>query len=357
MDTLTLHEPSEALVLIPHFIGFKPTHHLVFLGLEFCGQDALGERGAIGPVMVLDTDDCGIEPEAGIALARSIRDYGVRKAIMALFCGDINEDYPDFAREFRNVCAMVSDAMPNSPESFFAPFVVDNEFWAEYDGGELTPESWADLESSPVGTAMVYAGSAPQTEPPSHALERRGIDDQNGAQKSGAQWVKANRQQLVKEGARVWDELITRWKDPATREEVARDIEALGKANAALSVVGIRDRILMWSTTLDCQSISGIGEDGLVEGLSAAVVTPPPVSRLEEIVSLLELCATVACEDDPVALSCAGYCLWWFGQNTRAACRLEEALAADPDYTLAQLLTDAVNAAILPLWLSGTRGE
>ena len=66
-------------------------------------------------------------------------------------------------------------------------------------------------------------------------------------------------------------------------------------------------------------------------------------------------CASFAGEDDPCALSAAAYLLWWHGQNSSAARYVREALAADADYPLAQLLADSLSGMVQPGWLLADR--
>lgn len=356
MDTLTLHRPSEALILVPHFIGFRPHHHMVFLGLDQRETHSDDERVAMGPVMVLDTDEFGIEPETGILLARTVRDYRVTRAVLVLYCEDLLQGFDYFKRAFANTCAMAGDAMRSEPGGFFECFVADGDNWAAFTGEDLELHPWSELDASPAAAAMVYAGSAPPEERPTYELVRRGHDARNQACAAGDEWLTANRGQLIARGSTLWDELIADWEDPGHREGINRDVARLGRANAALSVVGVRDRILLWCTSPD-RRVAEMSEEQLLDGYSETAVAPVRVTHLENMVELLEECAKVADLDDPAALSCAAYCLWWYGQNTRAAERLLEAMEADPNYTLAELLLDAVNAAILPLWLTETEEE
>lgn len=357
MDTLTLHKPCEALALIPHFIGFRPTHHLVFFGINQRGGDPSSEQIAMGPVMVLDIDESGIEPEAGIVLSRTIREYRVEKAVLVLYCRNIEGEFHTLKRYFRNTCALAGDAMPNHSGAFFSCFVADQSHWAEFVDEELELHTWRELDSSPAAAAMVYLGSAPPDERPSYDLERLDDDTRSAAHDAREQWLREHQSRLIPEGAHVWDTLMHDWTDHNLHADIRADAVRLGKANAALSVVGVRDRVLLWSTDPGNRSVSTIGEEELAEGLAQTGNATSQIHHLEEMVGLLDACAAAAHPDDPAALTCSAYCLWWFGQNTRAAVRLTEALRADPEYTLAELLMDAVNAAILPLWLSEPRKE
>lgn len=353
MDTLTLHKPEETLALIPHLIGFRPTHHLVFLGFDGPGPDRSGERVGIGPLMVLDLDESGVEPDVGIALSRAVRQYGVSQAVLVLYTRDLCEDLPVMSCGLLNVCAIVSDAMLEAEEGFFACFVADHRHWADFGGPDLELGNREELEASPAAAAMVYAGSAPADSPPSFEIVRMSDEQRAQAKASGTAWLAALEEDLLAAGSKVWDRVLALWSERGARDRLLTDTTLLGKANAALSSVEIRDRLLMWSTNPLEGSLSTIDEEKLTTGLAGAVLNPPPVDHLEVMTALFDACASVAADDDPVALACSAYCLWWFGQNTRAAVRLEEALAADPKYKLAQLLMDAVSAAVLPLWLSG----
>ena len=132
---------------------------------------------------------------------------------------------------------------------------------------------------------------------------------------------------------------------------------ACGRANAALALVGVRDRVLHYGINPGGRVLlSEVSEKDLSRGLAVGVESRPAVDHVETLIGLLELCASYAGENDPYALSCIGYLSWWYGQNTVAARYVRAALAADGSYPLAVLLGDSLAAMVMPAWLRRQSG-
>ena len=89
----------------------------------------------------------------------------------------------------------------------------------------------------------------------------------------------------------------------------------------------------------------------LSRGLARGIESRPAVDHVENLIGLLDVCASYAGDNDPYALSCIGYLSWWYGQNTVAARYVKAALAADDTYPLAALLADSLAAMVTPAWL------
>jgi hypothetical protein len=59
---------------------------------------------------------------------------------------------------------------------------------------------------------------------------------------------------------------------------------------------------------------------------------------------------------EPPVLSLAGFAAWAYGDGASAWCAVDRALAADPGYSMAQLLADALDRCVPPdVWVPPPR--
>lgn len=373
MNTITLHGPEEALVLIPHLLGYTPSHHLVFLALETWGEDAGGTRSCLGPIMSIDLDEREMDDEMGISLGRALGRAAIRQAVLVYYCSGVAdvEDLPEerLAR-FSSIVGYISGALEPRHGTLLRSYVAGGGNWGVFADGSVAAVEWSELQSRPVAAALVFSGSAPNGQVPRHEILRRADVERREAVAAGEKWRgeitrrgRASGTGAGREVARTmracaeWDRLIARWIDPEERESLVGDAAACGRANAALALVGVRDRVLHYGINPGGGVLlSGLSEKDLSRGLAVGMESRPAVDHVETLIGLLELCASYAGENDPYALSCIGYLSWWYGQNTVAARYVRAALTADGSYPLAVLLGDSLAAMVMPAWLRRQAG-
>lgn len=372
MNTITLHGPEEALVLIPHLLGYTPSNHLVFLALESWGEDAGGTRSCLGPIVSVDLGDREMNNEMGMALGRALCRTRITQAVLVYYCSDAADvaHLPDSRLTvFSSIVEYVRDALEPQYGTLLKSYVAGAQSWGLLEGGRLTCRDWDELQSRPAAAALVFSGSAPIEHPPRHEIIRRSDVERREAVVEGEVWLReiVGRGRRggqgadgfptasIRQGCREWDRLIARWLDPHEREKLVGDGAACGRANAALSLVGVRDRVLHYGMNPREPGaevlLSKLTEAELSRGLAVGAESRPAVDHVERLIGLLELCASYAGGNDPYALSCVGYLSWWYGQNTTAARYVKAALAADGSYPLAVLLGDSLAAMVTPVWL------
>ncbi len=356
MHTITLYGPEEALVLIPHLLGYRPNHHLIFLALESRGEDASGTRSCLGPVMTLDLEESALDLETGLALARALHGSGIAQAVLVLYCSDLNELDPEQLDTLSMIGDMVDEALDESPGKVFSTYATDTSEWGLVVDGAMLPRPWSELESRPVAAALVYSGSAPGgPEASQQVVVRRSACERLEAVNCAEAWLHTHLMGEIPDerlACLEWDALIKQWND---REERARMCDVpffFGRANRALRNVGVRDRLLHYGVNPgEGFPLADVSAGDLARGLATSMRAKPDVDHLENLVNLLGHCAAFAADDDPCALSAVAYLLWWYGQNSLAAVYVKEALVADSGYPLAQLLADSLCGRVQPGWL------
>lgn len=362
MNSIILHGPEEALVLIPHLLGHRPTHNLIFLALESRGEDASRTRTCLGPLINLDLEETPLDMDMAGALARTLRGSGIAHAVLVLHCGDLDLLGPEELDTLSMIGEAVDEAMGEPAAKTFATYATDAREWGIVVDGAMSRRPWSQLESRPVAAELVYAGSAPiQEHPHTRVIARRTRAERMEAQDCGDAWLCTHLMGDVPDlrlGCMEWDHLLSQWADPVERERI-RDVPfVFGRANMALRNVGVRDRLLHYGVDpARGFPLVEVSSADLARGLARSMRARPDVAHLENLVDLLGECAAFASQKDAAALSAAAHLLWWYGQNSRARLYVDEALAADATYPLAQLLADALCAKVQPEWLRTARGS
>lgn len=356
MDTITLHGLEDALILIPHLIGYRPGHHLVFLALEEHGTDATGRRSCLGPIMSLDLEGGSLDAGIGFSLARALRGSRIESAVLVFYCPDLDEILPAELEVLSGIAEVVDEAIGTASTKVFATYATDADTWGVVESGTMERRPWSELETHPIAAALVYSGSAPTAQTDSRrTILRRTPEEIREATECGDAWLRSCLTGNVPDehmGSLEWDCLIKQWEDPQGRIRMGDAAFLFGRANMALRNVRVRDRVLHHGVNpRPGRLLSEVSDADLAAGLADSMRTRPDVSHLENLVDLLRHCAAFAADDDPVALSCAAYLMWWQGQNSVAALYVREALEADAHYPLAELLADSLCGNVHPGWL------
>lgn len=345
METLTLNGPDETLVLIPHALGYRPRHHLVFLALDFMGNDASGERSRLGPMMSIDLTRFPLSLDMGEAIAETIAQFGVRSCVLALYVEDVGECAGnDTWLIFRGIAARAEACIADSGGGFIQRFVADDTVWARDTGDEIVPQPWRVLESSEIAARLVYEGSSPEEADPMMEVAIRSYDERERAAAIGEQWIRAQGKNGERRGAELWTELLAGGE--AT-------LQTLARANAALRYAAVRDRVLLHVQLAEgFLPLEEASSEDVAKRTREATQQVPHIPKAEAVLRLLDQCAGVACSDDAHAYAAAAYVAWWMGRNSWASYRNVRALEADMHHRLARLLARVLCERILPPWTS-----
>jgi hypothetical protein len=380
--------PRELLSYVPYRLGYRPQDSVVLVGLR-------PPRGRVGLVVRVDVADVA-DLEHGPQLARSVVGHlaadGAQRVVLVV--------YTDAPLRSGGVEASVARAAVEHCREAVEPhhgpvdvWVVASSGWYALDCAEdeCCPPGGRplrELESSEVGAHMVLAGAAlADSREEALRIPRAGADERRRAARAARR---------VRDRARAGGPLDT-WADPdATavgrrveslaewRAAVARaavhereraagegpgagnaaglpPATVLGRLAAGLEAVPVRDAVLVslvpGTGDLADRTVRGGDVDAGTARAIASIVDPaaglapdpavtgPARSVLEAVVAHAPRGSTAP------ALTLLALLAWWHGDGGRAGRRLDEALAEDPTYRLALLLSSALDAGVPPGWI------
>ena len=383
---VTVRTPEEALVLVPHILGYRPSSTFVMCGLDSQCADAAGTGLCVGPIVHLDYRNEPLSADHGRFLAQVARRHDVTIAVLVLYCQSLSElDVGELAQRIALMHSMVSHAQ--RPGAALFSFAVDAERFVRLDGGPRAVREVRELESCATAAELVFQGSAPGAEQPGMALPavdprmraaaRAAADAAIAAIASGggetaAQnlWdlfdaaqahsalFRGNVSGHAPEGAEGCSRALAEANAGAGRllgpgESLAR---AVGEASASLTVPLNRDAALAWGLEPSLRRGGDADAQAVAEILAEAVCRPPSISRLKTACRVLDLVAAYDCRGSVDALAASAYLHWWACLNSIAADRVERALGKDPGHSLTRLLADALASGMMAPWYFYARG-
>lgn len=382
---VTVTTPEEALVLVPHILGYRPTSSFVMCGLDSHCTDAAGTGSCVGPIVHLDYRSEPLSADHGRFLAQVARRHDVTIAVLVLYCQSLSElDVGELAQRIALIHSMVSHAQ--RPGAVLFSFAVDAERFVRLDGGSRTVRDARELESCATAAELVFQGSAPGAEQPGMALPtvdphmraaaRPAADAAIAAIAAGrgepaaqALWDLFDAAQAhsvlfrgnvfghVSEGAEGCARDSAGASGGVGRlgsdESLAR---AVGQASASLTVPLNRDAALAWGLEPSLQHGGDADAQAVAEILAEAVSKPPSISRLKTACRVLDLVAAHDCRGSVDALAASAYLHWWACLNSIAADRAERALRKDSGHSLTRLLVDALSSGMMAPWYFYARG-
>lgn len=305
--TLTVRSPEDILALVPYVLGFLPEDSLVLL--------TAGEEGHSFHARIDLPDDPAdldlvVEPLVDAALRN-----GVRQAMLVLYTDDACLALEADARMRAELTEIgVSVAISLRAESG-CYFVLDDPD---------RPATPYDVEAHPISARAVYDGRVTYqtrqelgdslvTRDPAAVEALLPVCEQAALRLSGA---RQQRSTLVAEG---------QWARDRLRKAVA-DFAVLDDADLArllVALVSVEIRDVLWA------EIDRVG-------------ARPHVAFWTDVVRRAPLDLTAA----PAAL--LAFSAWMVGEGALAWCAIDRCRDADPDYSMAALISAALQAAVPP---------
>lgn len=342
--TLRLSGPIDVISALPYQLGFQPTRCLVVV--------CITRNNLLGLIQRIDLPQEAEVEVATLSLAPALRDADPRSVLLVGYEDDKGEALPMVSSVAGLVSGMgirVSDAI-----------VVRNGRWYATDctDPECCPPEGTPLPESPaIAAEYVARGVAPL--PDRQALERsietspenlqvaaevakeleRQFEAMREAGSSGER--EEEKRQIYVEATEAWGRILTGTED-LRHDDVAA-------ATLIVNDLAYRDALMAYMTP-------GMLSDDLVDtdtkGYMALLPTPTwvgsePATRTVQH-RLVTMCSLLPDEVATAPLTILGSYTWWRGDGALTTAALNRALRCNPEYRLAQLLSQMVALGIRP---------
>lgn len=340
---VTMRTPADMVDALPFLLGFFPSDSIVALGLQ-------GPRRRQGGTVRIDIPERSVWPEAAEEVARflvALSEHRDRSpdAVILFLCRDPapGQQGREVSEELEPLAALLSAAFRAAGIPVHESLCVSDGRWWSYACGdrsccavEGTPVDRPGT-TSPVAAAAAYAGIRVRgsLKDLHRELEPVGAPTADSQLRAFEQAVPALVQELVRRGGR---EAVRERTAELVDAAVARfraGAEELPPQEAARLILGLQDR--------------------LARDRAAEWLDPPDVEHAQRLWRFLaRRCAVPFDNHASAPLALLGWTAWVTGDQVTARIALGRALVADPGYTFAQLLYEAVNTGAEPHSLCAT---
>ena len=339
-----MRDPADMVHALPYLLGFFPSDSVVALGLQ-------GPRRRQGGTVRIDIPEPTAWPGAAHEVARflvALSEHRDRSpdAVILYLCRDPapGEQAAEVVRALRPLAAQLAAAFTAVGVPVHESLCVSDGRWWSF---SCTAPSCCDPDGTPVdrpgstptvAAAAAYAGIRlrgtlkelhqeldPVVGVPSAETQLLAFEEAVPAlveelmQPGGREAVRERTAELV-------DDAVARFRSGA---------EELPAQEAARLILGLQDR--------------------LARDRAAEWLDPPDVEPAQRLWRFLaRRCAVPFDSHSAAPLSLLGWTAWVTGDQVAARVALGRALVADPDYTFAQLLYEAINTGAEPASLCET---
>jgi len=343
MSTRVIRGPGELIAVIPAILGYEPRESVVAIGL--------GRGGELGAVMRADRPDLLVSDlavEIHDRMRARLRAEGAARAVVVSFTAaavPLGCPAADALAVALDGVVDRVDVWTCDGENYRVPGCTDPECCSA--AGTPVPRNTAATHGSarwreqcldaPVPASAVPAARAPERE------RRR-------AARAGDRWWARRDEEAWRR--RSLDMVIASVRCPGDPLE-------MGRATVALRDVRVRDGLIVW--------LLGGAEaavDDVLEGRATAKVAGvldgalrDPDRRPASTQPLLDVqfwcweAESHARRRDAAPFHAVdGVAAWWSGDIRDAGLAAAQALACDPEYTLAGLIADVCAAGLVPAW-------
>ncbi|MFC1414179.1 DUF4192 domain-containing protein [Streptacidiphilus sp. N1-12] len=340
---VTMRNPGDMVDALPFLLGFFPSDSIVALGLQ-------GPRRRQGGTVRIDIPDRSIWPEAAEEVARflvALSEHRDRTpdAVILYLCRDPapGQSGREVSEELRPLAALLAAAFREVGIPVHDSLCVSDGRWWSYscENGTCCTEEGTPVErpgSTPaVAAAAAYAGIRVRgsLKELHRELEPVGTPTAEAQLRAFEEAIPVLVEELARRGGR---EAVRERTGELVDAAVARfraGAQEVSPAEAARLVLGLQDRM---------------ARDRAAEWLD-----PPDVEHAQRLwLFLARRCAFPFDTQAAAPLSLLGWTAWVTGDQVTARVALGRALVADPDYTFAQLLYQAVNTGAEPQELCAT---
>ncbi|WP_170176992.1 DUF4192 domain-containing protein [Myceligenerans xiligouense] len=380
--TVRVRGPQDLIAFVPFRLGYQPSESVVVVSVR-------GRRQTVGLVARLDlaafdgrcTDGRPAAEAAAESLARVATRDGADRVVVVGYTGAALPAAGDAGARVRRAMEVTAARIE--------AHLPGTESWIVTPGGyralDCTDPLCCPAEGRPVedivhsriAATMVLAG---RSVAPSRAdrlrIARASPEARRSAGRAAGRWVnaRATAPGWVERSLEEWRVAVRRTGAAEPGEIVELEPAMLGRLAAAMEDRWVRDALLLWITaneeTTDDDAVLRTAQrrvdtetDAAAARAMARIVDPagatrPDDERVGAAVRVLEaVVAHVPRARQPAPLTLLGLVAWWGGDGAMASGRLDAALAIDGEYSLAGLVTTALDAGLPPGWVRRETAE
>ncbi|WP_460707156.1 DUF4192 domain-containing protein [Myceligenerans halotolerans] len=387
VTTVRVRGPQDLIAFVPFRLGYQPSESVVVVSVR-------GRRQVVGLVARLDldafdgrcTDGRAAREVAAESLARVATKDGADRVVVVGYTGAALPAALDAGTRVRRAVEATSARVEAQ--------LPGTESWIVTPGGyralDCTDPLCCPAEGRPVediihsriAATMVLAGRsvAPSRADRLH-IARASPETRRSAGRAAGRWENARAATAgwVERSLEEWRVAVRRAGTAEPGESVELEPAMLGRLAAAMGDRWVRDALLLWLTadggpaeddTADDSAVLRTAQrrvdtatDAAAGRAMARIVDPdgatrPGDERVGPAVRVLEaVVAHVPRVRQPAPLTLLGLLAWWGGDGAMASGRLDAALAIDQEYTLAKLVSTALDAGLPPGWVRRETAE
>ncbi|QOR48521.1 DUF4192 family protein [Trueperella pecoris] len=345
MNKIKLNQPHEILAFAPYALGYKPRQSVVLIAMRGAGGLPGGPSARI---------DATIVPTGLFDVVLDfIETFDVEDLYIAWYGDDLEQMLSDADSidilDMAGLAAQQCIDARNGGQGFVSVGLTDFTQWisgidarqSRVDTFEELCEagyigSFEELNSSPAVAEAVYAGSAPVEDGPTFPRSRAPWSERQEAVAAARKW----RSRKGRRGVGLWQAAIDALQEGTDPYEAAGNAENMGKLNAALDQILLRDRLILFGVDESMVRLTSVSASQLVRRLAQAHVAPP--DRVTALISLLEHVGDYSDDDDAAAYAVAAYLAWWADDRERAISNAQMAINSNRHYPLAKLVLHAL---------------
>ena len=360
-------EPAEFLGLVPALAGFTPRQSLIML--PFDGARAQGAMRIDLPGDDVDREDFA---EAALQALLQVRD--VDAVALVVYTDDEAQSVPDgVLLPHLSTIEVLLDVGSHAGLRIVEALCVTPHGWSDYldDDPVVRPLDGIRTPSDVPGIGDVGGDQLSGSElPASDLVERehvgralRELEDTLENQRQGRAHVSIEQNPLALIMAEAVLDDLPCFAEELLEVPVGDDAYACAALLWCLNRPTLRDAVLVqWATdldfgrrALDAQLRFADGHDAIPDAVGQVFLgrgKRPDPDRLGCALQVVRAAAARAPRHaKPGALTAAAWLSWALGRSSHAGRYVDEALAIDPQHSMAALISTMLSAAMLPEWV------
>lgn len=329
-DVVRVTESRELISLVKYQLGFNPSESLVVVSIK-------APTGRIGLIARVNLDE--VEQTAATLAGHMVTDGAARVVVIA---------YTDSEADARTAAATMTDHTRALLLADGGTFHVTSTTYGVL-GAPHTARPVSDLESTIIAATMVHKGATAAASREDLGVKPANVNDRMKAAAAHDNYLTSTPRPDRPAGLAMWRETVA-----GSRATPAR----AGCLAAAMYDVVTRDAVLCTllpggNAAADALAAGEDAEGAVTRALASLIdaqqgIAPDP-DLSEPARDLLTYVA--AHVDSPAALTLLAVLAWWHGDGATANVHLSAALALDPQYRLARLLSDVLGVGLAPGWV------